>query len=190
MRKCLLLFILALLTALPHRADALVRITNDRGGVVDIYIRRFERLRDSGQQVWIDGTCLSACTMVLGYIPADRLCITSRAVFGFHAAWMKSRNGKQIAHKASNRLMIIYPPVIRQWLNRKGGLSPDYKYLQGRELAAIYKPCQQNNGGGHQTIGGQPSGGNLPVGNQPVGRQRSFGGQTIGRPRSGQTIGR
>ena len=36
-------------------------------------------LRKSGQRVVIDGTCASACTLVLGVIPHDRICVTSRA---------------------------------------------------------------------------------------------------------------
>src|SRR5262249_22955713 len=87
MRKCVLLFVVALLTTLPHHAGAQIRITRDMGGVMEAYIKRFQGWRDSGQQVWIDGTCLSACTLVLGIIPPNRICVTPRAVLGFHAAW-------------------------------------------------------------------------------------------------------
>src|SRR2546430_12063950 len=40
------------------------------------------------RSVVIAGTCVSACTMVLGLVPTDRICATSNAVLGFHAAWM------------------------------------------------------------------------------------------------------
>jgi hypothetical protein len=38
-------------------------------------------LRDAGEQIVIDGTCSSACTLVLGIVPHDRICVTSNAVF-------------------------------------------------------------------------------------------------------------
>ena len=111
--------------------------------------------------------------MVLGFIPANRICVTPRAVLGFHAAWNPSRFGKQIHHKGTNRLMVIYPPIIRQWIASNGGLTPDIKYLQGRELAVMYKPCPESNLSG-----------------STIGRPRDLGGSTIGRQRNGQTIGR
>jgi hypothetical protein len=113
--------------------------------------------------------------MVLGFVPANRICVTPRAVLGFHAAWNPSRFGKQIHHKGTNQLMEIYPQIIRQWLASNGGLTPDIKYLQGRELAMMYKPCPQDNLNG-STIGAQRNGGG-----STLGKQRSSGRQTIGR---------
>jgi hypothetical protein len=152
MRKCVLLFVVALLAALPHHAGAQIRITHDTGGVMEAYMKKLQGWRDSGQPVWIDGICLSSCTMVLGFIPANRICVTPRAVLGFHAAWNPSRYGKHIHHKGTNRLMEIYPPIIRNWIASNGGLTPEYKYLRGRELSAMYKPCPQSNLSG-STIG-------------------------------------
>jgi len=182
MRKCVLLFVVALLTTLPHHAGAQIRITRDMGGVMEAYIKRFQGWRDSGQQVWIDGTCLSACTLVLGIIPPNRICVTPRAVLGFHAAWNNSRYGKQIHHKGTNQLMEIYPLIIRQWIASKGGLTPNYTYLRGSELAAMYKPCPQGTLNGPQsTLGGQTIGAQRNPGGQTIGGQRYLGGQTIGR---------
>jgi hypothetical protein len=159
---------------------------------METYIKRLQGWRDSGQQVWIDGMCLSSCTMVLGIIPANRICVTPRAVLGFHTAWNPSPYGKHIHHKGTNQLMDIYPPIIRQWIANNGGLTPDIKYLQGRELAVMYKPCPQSSVGG-QTIGTQQTiGSQRSLGGQTIGTRRSPGGQTIGTPRyfNGQTIGR
>ena len=39
----------------------------------------------SGEKVIIDGPCLSACTLVLSTVPSNRICVTKRAVLGFHA---------------------------------------------------------------------------------------------------------
>jgi hypothetical protein len=45
--------------------------------------------------VAIDGTCASACTLLLGVIPHNRICVTPRAVLAFHAAWDPSLTGAQ-----------------------------------------------------------------------------------------------
>ena len=68
-------------------ASAVVRIANDAGGQIGPYLDRLATLRSSGESVVIDGPCLSACTLLLGIIPRERICVTSRASLGFHAAW-------------------------------------------------------------------------------------------------------
>src|SRR5438105_10176034 len=75
------------ITPLPKTAAAVVRITDDRGGNIGAYWSRYMTLRDAGEEIVIDGTCSSACTLVLGIMPHDRICVTSNALLGFHAAW-------------------------------------------------------------------------------------------------------
>ena len=66
---------------------AAVRIVEDPGGRIGAYVDRYEGVRNSGEMVIIDGYCASACTIVLGTVPHDRICVTARARLGFHAAW-------------------------------------------------------------------------------------------------------
>jgi hypothetical protein len=123
-------------------AQAAVRIKSDPGGQIGPYLENLATLRGSGQQVIIDGPCLSACTMVLGVIPRERICVTSRARLGFHAAWHPDEDGHPIpSREATALLMSIYPENVRTWIARRGGLSPRMKYLTGRELAAMYHTC-------------------------------------------------
>src|SRR5437868_7705403 len=77
-------------------ASARVRIVSDAGGQIGPYLESLVQLRSSGQQVVIDGPCLSACTMVLGVIPRERICVTRRARLGFHAAWHPGDNGQPV----------------------------------------------------------------------------------------------
>ena len=99
-------------------------------------------LRGSGERVVIDGPCLSACTMLLGVIPPERICVTPRARLGFHAAWHPGGNGQQVtSREATQLLMDIYPENVRHWIARRGGLSPRMMYLSGRELTAMYQTC-------------------------------------------------
>jgi hypothetical protein len=119
-----------------------VRISADPGGQIGPYLDKLKSLRDSGQSVIIDGPCLSACTMVLGMIPRDRICVTHRARLGFHAAWRPDQNGHQIVSEdGTELLMSVYPQDVRDWISRRGGLSPQLKYLSGGELASMYPAC-------------------------------------------------
>ena len=79
----------AILSALTvTSASAMVVLSDDKGGKMEEYTARFQQMRNSGETVVIDGTCLSACTMVLSLVPRNRVCATPNAVLGFHAAWM------------------------------------------------------------------------------------------------------
>jgi len=131
-----------LLCAGAIESAATVRIAGDKGGRIGTYIEAFAMLRSSGESVVIDGTCLSACTLILGILPTRQVCVTHRARLGFHAAWRPGNNGRPVrSHLGTQMLMDVYPPKVRNWIRRKGGLSRRMIYLQGRELAAIYPRC-------------------------------------------------
>jgi hypothetical protein len=132
----------ALLAAGLTSAQATMRIAEDRGGQIGHYLQAFAMLRSSGERVEIDGNCLSACTLVLGLIPRDRLCVTPRARFGFHAAWLPDRQGRPVTSAMGTRaLWNIYPASVRHWIIRHGGLSRRMIYLQGRDLNGIVQSC-------------------------------------------------
>jgi hypothetical protein len=123
-------------------AQAAVRIKADPGGQIGPYLKELVALRGSGEKVIIDGPCLSACTMVLGVIPRDRICVTSRARLGFHAAWHPGEDGRPVtSREATKLLMDIYPEHVRSWITRRGGLSRKMMYLSGHELASMYPSC-------------------------------------------------
>jgi len=123
-------------------ASATVRIVGDSGGQIGPYLEHLVQLRSSGERVVIDGPCLSACTMVLGVIPRDRICVTRRARLGFHAAWHPV-NGRPVTSRGGTQLLMdVYPQNVRRWIAKKGGLTPRMVYLYGRELASMYPTCQ------------------------------------------------
>jgi hypothetical protein len=129
--------------AASNPAAATVRIADDRGGNIGEYWSRFTALRDTKEQVIIDGICSSACTMVLGIVPRDRICVTDNATLGFHAAYRPGFLGSRIVNEPATRtLMSIYPDAVRQWLARNGGLGTETIYLSGPELFALFRKCQ------------------------------------------------
>ena len=89
-------------------ATATVRIANDTGGQIGPYLAKYRALRASGERVEIDGTCASACTMLLGIIPRNRICITPRASLLFHSAW-DMEGDQAVASEGSRILWSTYP---------------------------------------------------------------------------------
>ena len=133
----------AIMTMATTGAVATKRISDDLGGRIGTYVDQYSAVRASGERVVIDGACLSACTLVLGIVPRSRICVTRRAKLGFHAAWLPGPHGRPIPSEAGTRaLWDIYPPHVRRWINRRGGLSSTMKFLRGRELLSMYPECR------------------------------------------------
>jgi hypothetical protein len=122
-------------------AGAAIRITNDGGGRIGTYLAKYRALRASGEKVEIDGVCASACTMLLGLIPRDRICVTPRAALVFHSAW--DAGGDAAVSADGNRILwASYPGNVRDWITRHGGLHSELITLQGPALAAMIPPCR------------------------------------------------
>ncbi|MFZ0064533.1 MAG: hypothetical protein WAK90_00035 [Pseudolabrys sp.] len=126
-------------------ASAAMRIAEDRGGQIGQYLQAFASVRSSGESVVIDGNCLSACTLVLGLVPRERICATERARLGFHAAWMPDRDGRPVTSPLGTQaLWSIYPATVRRWINQHGGLSRKMIFMQGHELNGIVASCDRS----------------------------------------------
>ena len=133
----------AALSAVITPAAAEVRILASPGGQVGPFLDLFDRVNASGERVVIDGPCLSACTLVLMSVPSERICVTRRAVLGFHAARSIDGRGRLYAEpEASRAVQEAYPAPVRDWISRRGGLTSRMLLLRGRELAAIYPRCR------------------------------------------------
>jgi hypothetical protein len=125
----------------PVRAE--VRILGSPGGQVGPFLDLFDQIRASGERVVIDGPCISACTLVLSVVPNERICVTRRAVFGFHGARSMDRRGRTYAEPEASELVLeAYPPAVRDWISRRGGLTSRLLLLRGRELATMYPRCR------------------------------------------------
>ena len=131
---------LALGWAGPALAD--VRILSSGGGSVGQYLDFFAKVRQSGERVVIDGPCLSACTLVLSSVPRKRICVTSRAVLGFHAPYLVDNKGRKFrSREITQAVNAAYPANVRSWIKRNGGLNGKTILLKGRELNALVPRC-------------------------------------------------
>jgi hypothetical protein len=84
----------------PELPPTVVR--DDIGGVIAEHAAHWQDLAATGDEVDILGPCQSACTLVVGYIPKDRLCFGENASLQFHAAWERE-TGQMGTSKNSSR---------------------------------------------------------------------------------------
>ena len=88
-----------------------------------------------------------ACTLVLGYVPLRKICVTPRASLGFHQAYLDQRwtMGVKVASaEGTADLMRHYPPAVKDWIKRNGGLTLQMKHVKnGKELWAMIDPCPE-----------------------------------------------
>jgi len=122
-------------------ADARVVVGgDDRGGQIGVYAKKYERIRDQREPVVVKGNCLSACTLVLGIVPTNRMCVENSAMFGFHAAWLPNENGRpQTSALGTQELLRIYPSDIRELIRKRGGLKKKMFFVRGDELPTRYR---------------------------------------------------
>jgi hypothetical protein len=139
----LALLLFSVLAATPARA--VLHITRDHGGYVEEYKARYKHIRDSGERVIIDGICNSACTLVLGIVPMNKICVTPRASLGFHQAYYDKAftlGIKVTSSEGTADLMSYYPDAVKDWIRRNGGLTTEMKKIKnGEDLWKIVDPC-------------------------------------------------
>lgn len=126
-------------------ASATMRISDDIGGRINAYVDQYSQVRNSGERMVIDGACLSACTLVLGIVPLNKICVTPRASMGFHQAYYDRRYTAGLyvqSYAGTDELMSYYPETLKEWIAEKGGLARQMKTIKnGSDLWAIIDPC-------------------------------------------------
>jgi hypothetical protein len=129
--RSLLAIIFVLITS-AVRAET-IDISNDRGGFVFLYLMKWQKLALQHPNVRISGVCLSACTVMLGYVPRKNICVTAKGVLGFHLATMSF---------ATQQLLEVYPDDIKAWINKNGGLTYQVMWMQAPETYHFFQKCR------------------------------------------------
>ena len=141
----LALLLFSFVAASTARAD--LHITRDHGGYVEEYKTKYARIRDRHERVIIDGICNSACTLVFGIVPMNKICVTPRASLGFHQAYYDKAftfGIKVNSTDGTGDLMSYYPETVRNWIRRNGGLTNEMKKIKnGEDLWKIVDPCPE-----------------------------------------------
>lgn len=111
--------------------DPPVVVIDDPGGFVAERAAEIGRLLSEGRPVVIAGRCASACTL---YLALDRVCMTPRAVFQFHAP----------SDPALGAIFLrLYPAGIRAWIAAHGGLGARVLTMPATEAARHVPLCPQ-----------------------------------------------
>jgi len=140
MRRALFAVFFLLAGFAPALADVLIE--ESPGGEATSFLAFFEAVRKSGQRVVIDGPCFSACTLVLSVVPHRRICVTRRAILGFHAPKLVDALGNERSSPEATRIVDeTYPAPVRAWIRRHGGLTRRPIFLSGLELSRMYPLC-------------------------------------------------
>ena len=123
----------SILLVAPSLANAkTVQIFDDRGGLVIAYQMQWAMLAPQRVNVQIAGPCVSACTILLGYIPREKICVSSRASLGFHLA---------TPDFVTQDLLRAYPLDIRLWIAQHGGLTHQIIWLQAPDIYGYFRKC-------------------------------------------------
>jgi hypothetical protein len=119
------------LTVLPARAET-IGVYDNHGGRVVEYNARWAGYAQRGVGVRVIGPCKSACTILIGHIPRNRICVTPAARLGFHLA--------KLPH-ATAMIWNAYPEDIKGWINARGGLQRDFHWMRAPDTFRYFKRC-------------------------------------------------
>lgn len=120
-------------------------INDDAGGFISSYLDHYRALRDSHVKVEIRGDCVSACTLVMHYIPRSRACVGPEAHFGFHMARRVLDGGAVPDPEMTKELIeLYYPKPVQDWLKDKTLTVEHILYMDAAEIVrlGVYPYCE------------------------------------------------
>ncbi len=116
---------------LPAQA---ITVKRDLGGSVAERIQQVRQLSATGTPVRIEGTCISACTLLLG-VPTT--CVSPQARLGFHGPSSRLRGiplPPEEYERVSRQMAEMYPAELRRWFMAKARLyTTSYLVISGGE---------------------------------------------------------
>lgn len=125
----LAMFMSVFLTIRAHAepAPSVIHITDDPGGNIADYYRKYKALSEVGAEIHYHGICASACTMVLFMeFTGIKACADEGATFAFHKPFAMKPDGKVMRSKsairAARKIWVAWlaelPNPLRQYLKR------------------------------------------------------------------------
>lgn len=111
---------------------ATIDVNDSHGGIVANYKARWSAAAARGDSVRVVGPCQSACTVLIGEIPRDRICVTPAAQFGFHLAKTPA---------ATAMLRAAYDTGITAWIDAHGGLTQNFIWMHAPDTYKFFKRC-------------------------------------------------
>lgn len=105
-------------------------------------------IAQSGGKVELDGFCISACTLILGILPREDVCVSEYSTFGFHSA----TDGYGDFHSEGTRIAwTLYPEAVKEKLRKAGWDAEDPEkaehpaliYFEGSDFYEYCDPKDQ-----------------------------------------------
>ena len=79
----------------------------------------------------------------LDFILRNQICVTSRAILGFHAPRLVDEYGQQHhVPEVTSAVAATYPAPIRNWIRLYRGLRQRPIFLREMDLTALYPRCR------------------------------------------------
>lgn len=130
----------------PTMTPPTVMVLHNNGGNLSEFVAYWRTVAIAPDVVKIFGPCASGCTMVMAYIPKERLCFGPRGALLFHQARLNAKDWWISSPETSKWMIDKYPANIRHWVMAKGGpekmLSDSYWTLPAEELWEMgYRKC-------------------------------------------------
>jgi hypothetical protein len=97
-------------------------MSTERGGKLDEHWNRFKALYLSGHEIEVRGRCPSACTLITGVIPKDRLCFAEGSNLMFHWARTALTEGRN-DWQGTTWMLDHIAPDLREWIEAMGGIE-------------------------------------------------------------------
>jgi hypothetical protein len=113
------------------------------GGDIDTFLVAADKIKHEGAVLRIDGPCISACTMAADRLRPNNVCVTPRALFGFHNVTVTLPNGGQFRSPAGG----YYHWDISRWVHQRGGFpgtlvgDETLLIMTFKESAAFFPVC-------------------------------------------------
>lgn len=105
-----------------NAVKTIVVITNDVGGYLDQYEAKWREIAANGNPVEIRGMCQSACTMITGIVPKERICVGGKGYLSFHQAQWHG-NPNRPSPSGTRWMYDHYSPEVQGWITAKGGVE-------------------------------------------------------------------
>ena len=111
------------------------------GGEVGSFKAAAREVQRSGRRVVIDGPCLSACA-IFADVARGRVCVTSKARFGFHRGYVLDQPTAGGAYHLVKRFTPSHSRDIAGWVKKNGGFpSRGFNVMGARAARQIWHAC-------------------------------------------------
>jgi hypothetical protein len=128
--------------AWPGQATTVLQF--EPGGRLDTHVERWKALARSGDSVEVRGPCFSGCTLVVAYVPRERLCFGEYSLLYFH--FPRDALTGIVNFRSKEQMWDSYPDDIQKWLATRtfdNLVFADFWELKAEELWAMgYRKCK------------------------------------------------